>query len=140
MTDAVSQFRKATESADIDALMDTLAPDAELASPVSGRLVFRGLDDLRILLSAVYSGVSAMRWTDQIGDGPRRVLLGEATIGPFRMTEAMVIELAEDGRIRRLNPHVRPWLALTFLAVKLGPRLIPHLDVMRRARAQPHTP
>ncbi|MFQ6397171.1 nuclear transport factor 2 family protein [Nocardia sp. KC 131] len=133
MTDAVSQFRTATESADIDALMDTLAPDAELASPVSGKLVFRGHDDLRILMSAVYRGVTGMRWTDQIGDGTRRVLLGEATIGPFRMTEAMVIELAEDGRIRRLSPHLRPWLPLTLLAVTLGPRLIRHPGVLRRA-------
>ncbi|WP_328403232.1 nuclear transport factor 2 family protein [Nocardia sp. NBC_00403] len=141
MTNAVPQFRKATESADIDALMETLAPDAELASPISGRLVFRGQDDLRILLTAVYRGISAMQWTDQIGDGAHRVLLGEASIGPFRMTEAMVIELDKDGRIRKLNPHIRPWPALTFLAVRLGPRLIRHPGVMRRAAgARPHTP
>ncbi|MFE7800212.1 nuclear transport factor 2 family protein [Nocardia sp. NPDC057440] len=141
MTDAVPQFRTATESADIDALMETLAPDAELTSPISGRLVFGGQDDLRILLTTVYRSISMMRWTDQIGDGTHRVLLGEAYIGPFRMTEAMVIELDEDGRIRKLSPHIRPWPALTFLAVKLGPRLIRYPGVMRRASgARPHTP
>ncbi|MET8870544.1 nuclear transport factor 2 family protein [Nocardia sp. NPDC004604] len=133
MSDAVAQFREATEAADIDAMMRTLAPDAELTSPLSGRLTFRGHDDLRILLTAAYGSLSHLRWTENIGDGDRRVLLAEASVGPFRMTEAMILELAADGRIRRLNPHLRPWLPLSFLAVKLGPRLLRHPGVMRRA-------
>jgi hypothetical protein len=132
-TDAVTRFRAATQTADIDALMETLAPDATLTSPVSGRLKFRGHDDLRPLLTAVYRILSAMRWTEQIGDGARQVLLGEAKVGPFRMTEAMVIELDDDGRIRLLNPHLRPWPALTFLAIRLAPSLLEHPGVLRRA-------
>ncbi|MEV0338680.1 nuclear transport factor 2 family protein [Nocardia sp. NPDC050713] len=135
MSDVVDQFCAATETADIDALMDTLAPDAELRSPISGTLVFRGHEDLRILLTVVYRGVSGLRWTARIGDGPRRVLLAEAKVGPFRMTEAMVLDLAEDGRIRRLDPHLRPWLAISFLAAKLGPGLLRYPAVMRRARS-----
>ncbi|WP_433684271.1 nuclear transport factor 2 family protein [Nocardia sp. CA-119907] len=133
MSDAVAQFREATEAVDIDAMMSTLAPDAELTSPLSGRLTFRGHDDLRILLTAAYGSLSQLRWTEDIGDGDRRVLLAEASVGPFRMTEAMILELAADGRIRRLNPHLRPWLPLSLLAVKLGPRLLRHPGVMRRA-------
>ncbi|WP_433733585.1 nuclear transport factor 2 family protein [Nocardia sp. CA-129566] len=133
MSDAVAQFREATEAADIDAMMSALAPDAELTSPLSGRLTFRGHDDLRILLTAAYGSLSQLRWTEDIGDGDRRVLLAEASVGPFRMTEAMILELAADGRIRRLNPHLRPWLPLSLLAVKLGPRLLRHPGVMRRA-------
>ncbi|MGV9818342.1 nuclear transport factor 2 family protein [Nocardia xishanensis] len=135
MPDVVDQFCALTEIADIDALMETLAPDAELHSPISGALVFRGHDDLRVLLTAVYRGISGLRWTARLGDGARRVLLAEAKVGPFRMTEAMVIQLADDGRIRRLDPHLRPWLALSFLAIKLGPGLLRHPRLMRRARA-----
>lgn len=132
-SDAVTRFRKATEAGDIDTMMSTLAPDAELISPVSGRLVFRGRDDLRILLSAAYGSLANLRWTDEIGTGPRRVLLAAATIGPFHLTEALVLDLADDGRIRRLTPHLRPWLPLTLLAIKLGPRLARHPGVLRRA-------
>ncbi|MEV6387707.1 nuclear transport factor 2 family protein [Nocardia xishanensis] len=135
MPDVVDQFCAATEIADIDALMETLAPDAELHSPISGVLVFRGHDDLRVLLAAAYRGISGLRWTARLGDGARRALLAEAKVGPFRLTEAMVLELADDGRIRRLDPHLRPWLALSFLAVKLGPGLLRHPRLMRRARA-----
>ncbi|MFE9576417.1 nuclear transport factor 2 family protein [Nocardia sp. NPDC006044] len=132
-TDSVAEFCAATTAADFDALMETLTPDAALTSPLSGRLVFRGKDDLRILLTAAYGGLSDLRWTEQIGDGPRRVLLAEATVGPFRLTEALVLELADDGRIRALNPHLRPWLTLTALAIWLAPRLIRHPGVLRRA-------
>ncbi|WP_107658021.1 nuclear transport factor 2 family protein [Nocardia suismassiliense] len=132
-TDAVDRFRAATKDRDFEAVQATLTPDATLISPLSGRLVFRGADDLRILLTAAYGGVSGLRWTEQIGDGAHRVLLAEAALGPFRFTEALVLELADDGRIRTLKPHLRPWLSLTALAVWLAPGLLKHPGVLRRA-------
>jgi hypothetical protein len=133
VSDAIARFRTATETGDIDALMETIAPDAELTSPLSGRLVFRGKDDLRVLLAAVYGSLTGLRWTEQIGDGARRVLLATAAIGPFRLTEALVIGLDDEGRIRTLNPHLRPWLTLTYVAVRLTPGLFRHPGVLRRA-------
>jgi ketosteroid isomerase-like protein len=56
--DAVATFLDATKARDIDRIVSTLAPDAELLSPLSGRMVFRGRDDLRVLLGAVYGGLS----------------------------------------------------------------------------------
>ena len=35
----------------------------------------------------------------------------------------MVFDLAPDGSIRRISPHLRPWLALTLFAVVLGPKV-----------------
>ncbi|WP_406279561.1 nuclear transport factor 2 family protein [Nocardia sp. NBC_00881] len=133
MSDAIARFRAATEAGDIDALMETIAPDAELTSPLSGRLVFRGKADLRVLLAAAYGSATDLRWTEQIGDGARQVLLATATIGPLRLTEALVIGLDDHGRIRTLNPHLRPWLTLSYLAVRLAPGLFRHPGVLRRA-------
>ena len=65
--DAVARFRAASEQNDIDALTQTLAQDAELISPLSGHMVFRGRDDLRILLGAVYGTV-----TEALEPGARR--------------------------------------------------------------------
>ena len=133
MSDAVALYRRASEAKDIDGLMGSLAPGVELVSPLSGRLIFRGEEDLRILLPAEYGGMTGLRWRDEIGDGATRVVLGDGKIGPFKLADAMVLELAEDGRIQRIRPYLRPWLALTFLALALGPRMARHPGVMLRA-------
>lgn len=132
MDDAVAHFRRASEAADIDRLMDTLAPDVELISPISGRLVFRGQADLRVLLAAVYASLSGLKWGQEYGDGNVRVVLGEASVGRVRLSDAMVVELADDGRIRRITPHLRPWLPLTLLALRLGPKVLRNPGLLRR--------
>jgi hypothetical protein len=113
--------------------MRLLSPDAELVSPLSGRMVFRGQADLRILTTAVYGTLSEVRWEDEAGDGRVRLLRGEAKVGPFKIGDAMVLELAEDGRIRRIRPHFRPWLGLTAFALLVAPKLARHPGVVFRA-------
>jgi hypothetical protein len=131
--DAVARYRSASEANDVDGLLASLAPDAELVSPLSGRLVFRGHQDLRILLGAVYGAMTGLRWREQVGEGPLQVVLGDGMIGPFRLADAMICELDEQGRIRRIRPYLRPWLALTYLALVLGPKLARHPGVLLRA-------
>jgi hypothetical protein len=131
--DAIARYRTASEKNDMDGLMATLAPDAELISPLSGRLVFRGHDDLRVLLSAVYGDMKGWRWREELGDGTARVVLGDGSIGPFTLADAMVCELDAEGQIRRIRPYLRPWLALTFLALKLAPKIGRHPGVIVRA-------
>ena len=133
MEDAVAGYLKASVANDIDALMETIAPDAELASPLSGRMVFRGRDDLRVLLGAVYSTLRDLRWGEQLGDGAARVVIGDCRVGPLRMSDAMAFELAEDGRICRIRPHLRPWLATTLFALLLGPQIGRHPGLVGRA-------
>jgi hypothetical protein len=119
----------------MEALAATLAPDVEVVSPISGRMVFRG-DDVGALLGAVYGTVSGLRWTKSIGDGDQRVLYGEMRILGVRMTDAMLFELAPDGQaIRRISPHLRPWLALTLFALVLGPKVARRPGAVRRALA-----
>jgi hypothetical protein len=131
--DALSRYRAASEANDTEALVETLAAVVEVVSPISGRRVFRGRDDVRLLLAAVYGSLRGLRWTETVGDGDRRVLLGAARVGPLRLTDAMVFELDTDGRIRRISPHLRPWLALTLFAAILGPKVGRHPGVVWRA-------
>jgi hypothetical protein len=62
--------------------LETLAPGVELASPISRSFVFRGQDDIRVLLTAVYGMLKELRWTGEVGDDRTRVILGETKIGP----------------------------------------------------------
>jgi hypothetical protein len=132
-SDAVARFCAAAAANDVDAMVGTLASEAELVSPISGRMVFRGREDLSILLAAVYGTVRDLHWHEHVGTGDPQVVVGEAKIGPFTLTDATVFELAEDGLIRRLRPHLRPWAALTLFALELGPRVARHAGLMRRA-------
>jgi hypothetical protein len=131
--DTVATFLEATKANDIDRLMSTLAPDAELLSPLSGRMVFRGGDDLRVLLGAVYGGLSNLVWREVIGDGATRVAVSDARIAGVTITDAMVLELDDAGLIVRIRPHLRPWLAITLFALLLGPKIARHPAVLRRA-------
>jgi SnoaL-like domain len=131
--DAVAEFCEATRVNDIDRIVSTLAPDAELLSPLSGRMVFRGRDDLRVLLGAVYSGLSNLVWREVIGDGATRVAVSDAQISGVTITDAMVLELDDAGLIVRIRPHLRPWLAITLFALLLGPKIARHPGVLRRA-------
>jgi hypothetical protein len=114
-------------------MMDTLASDVELVSPISGRMIFRGADDLRVLLTAVYGSMTGLRWREEVGDGAHRVVIGDGRIGPLTLGDAMILELADDGRIHRIRPHLRPWLSLTVFAIRLGPKMARHPGVLVRA-------
>ena len=141
--DAVATFLDATRVNDIDRLTSVLAPDAELVSPLSGRMVFRGREDLRVLLTAVYGGLHGLVWREVIGDGSTRVAVSDGRIAGLTITDAMVLELDDAGLILRIRPHLRPWLATTVFTLLLGPKLIRRPGVVRRAmsarRAEPAT-
>jgi hypothetical protein len=133
MDDAIAIYREASEANDLDRLLQLLTPDCGVVSPISGRMVFRGTKDLRVLLGAVYSTTRGMRWTEEVGDGAARVLIGEFKVGPLRMTDAMAFDLGPDGRIRRIRPHLRPYLGVTLFALSLGLKVAAHPGVVLRA-------
>jgi hypothetical protein len=136
-TEAVATFCAAARVNDVDAMVSVLAPDAELVSPLSGRMVFRGRDDLRVLLGAAFGSLRGLHWKNFVGDGSTRVALSEARIAGLSITDAMVVELDDAGRIRRISPHLRPWLSITLLALRLGARLVRHPGVVHRALSGP---
>lgn len=133
MDDAVEAYLAASKANDVDGLLAALTPDAELVSPIAGSMVFRGHEDLRVVLPAIYGSLTAVRWHDRFHDGRVSVVLGRARIGPVRLDDAMLLERADDGRIRRVTPHLRPWLATTLLALRLGPKIAASPQVVRRA-------
>jgi hypothetical protein len=131
--DAIAEYRAASEANDLDRFVETLAPDAELVSPLVARGVIRGRSDLRLLFEAVYGSLSELHWTNEITNGDRAFMIAEARVGPFRIDDAMVLELGPDGRIQRLRPHLRPWLASTWFALVVGIKVARHPGVVWRA-------
>jgi SnoaL-like domain len=78
-TDAVAAFCEAAVVNDVDGMVATLAPDVELVSPLSGHTVFRGREDLRVLLDAVFGSLRGVHWQDFVGAGSTRAIRGSIT-------------------------------------------------------------
>jgi ketosteroid isomerase-like protein len=133
LPDAVRRFCEAAVAKDVDRVIATLAPDAELVSPLSAKLVFRGREDLRILLGAVYATLHEIRWEDLVAQGQVASGIEVARVGGLRIDNAIVLELDPQGQIVRLRPHLRPWLATTLFALLLGPKVARTPGVMLRA-------
>jgi hypothetical protein len=133
MADAISRFQAACEAKDFGAMADTLAPHVELPSPISGRMVFRGKADVATLLTAVYGGLHQLSWREEIGEGAKRVLVSEGRVFGVMVVDALILELAADGQIQRIRPHLRPWLALTAVFVRLFPAIARHPGIVVRA-------
>ena len=133
MDDSVQRHLSASEAGDIEGIMGSLTADVEVVSPISGRMVFRGRDDVEVLRRAVYGSLRGLNWTRTVGEGEFRVALGDARLGPVSLTDAMVFERAPDGQIRKIGPHLRPWLALTLFALVLGPKVGRRPGVVWRA-------
>ena len=131
--DSVTTFLEATLRHDVDGMVSALAADAQLISPLSGRMIFRGRADLRVLLDAVYGRLTGVTWQEVIGEGSTRVAVGTATVAGVKLTDAMVLDLDEAGRITRIRPHLRPWPAVTLFALLLGPKIARHPGAVRRA-------
>ena len=110
-----------------------MAPDAELVSPLLSRGVIRGQKDLRLLFGAVYGSLSEVRWKAAMEDGDRALMIATARIGPFRIDDAMLFEFDPEGRIERLRPHLRPFLATTWFALVVGAELMRSPGIIWRA-------
>jgi hypothetical protein len=132
-TDAVDRFCAASVTNDVDGMISALAPDAELVSPMFARMVVRGHDDLRVVLEVVFGGLRNLQWREFIGDGQTRVAVGDARIFGLRIYDAMVIDLDDAGRIRRLRLHLRGWLPITVRTLEVGLKLSRYPGLFGRA-------
>jgi hypothetical protein len=117
--DAVTRYCAATQADDMEAMAATFASAVELPSPLFGRMTFKG-DDVRAILTAVYSLLRDLDWENPVGDGPMRVAIAHGRILGVRIDDAMVFELDEQHKIRRIRPHLRPLAATVVFALAIG--------------------
>ena len=135
--DAANLYARAAAAGDADWLMEAYAPDAVLRSPISGSLVFRGAADLHTLMSEVYRVARDVEVTSCLTSGRTAVVALRSRTWGVRTEEVFVLRLNDHGKIESNTVHVRPWFGLTVFAIALGPRLLRHPGVLRRAATRP---
>jgi SnoaL-like domain len=133
VNDAVARYCAASEANDMEALAATLASDVELPSPLFATFKFRGREDVKAVLSAVYGLLGEVTWEEPFGSGPMRVAIAHAKFVGLGIDDAMLFELDAEDRIRRIRPHLRPLFATIVFALLLGPRVAVRPSVVLRA-------
>lgn len=116
-------MRKAAEARDVNGVLDTLAADVILRSPITDRVVFRGHDQVRGVLTAVFSTLDDTHYFADVGDQSTRALFYTARVGRQPVEEAMRVELNDDAEIRALTIFYRPLPGVATLAAALGPKV-----------------
>jgi hypothetical protein len=96
-------------------------------------MVFRGHADMAVILGAAFGSLRGLRWRQHFTDGQTALAISEAKVWGLGLTDAMVLEMGDDGRIAEIRPHLRPLLAVNVFAVVLGAKLLIHPAVVVRA-------
>ena len=119
----VDELVEAMRAKDTEGLLACLAPDAELRSPISRRVAFRGTAELRALFEVVHATLDRVEVVEVVGEGRVRVLLVTASVAGHPLEEAMAVRLDEHGRVASMTLFVRAMPQLVTFAAVLGPRL-----------------
>lgn len=118
---SVQDFRTAGETHDIELAMSACAEDVVVHSPLTDSTAFRGQTEVRQLFEAVYERFDGIRYTEELGDGNRRVLFGTASVGGQRIDETLRLRLDGRGKIAEITLYVRPLPGLAAVMAALGP-------------------
>jgi hypothetical protein len=119
----MTRFREAFEARDLDAIVESLAPDVVINSPISRRISFRGREEARRLFEIVLDLLGETRYTQELVDGDVRVVVLHARLAGRELHEVQLMRLDGEGRVKELTLFMRPLPGITALAAALGPRL-----------------
>lgn len=115
-------FRAAVESRDLQAILGTLAPDVVFRSPAVYK-PYEGRDAVGALLAAVFTVFEDFRYTAQIDEGDREVLVFEARVGDREVQGVDILRFGDDGLVAELTVMIRPMSGLLALANAMQERL-----------------
>lgn len=116
-------FPAAVVAGDLDAIVDLLAPDVVVISPITSRFRFEGRDQVADLFSAVLDTFADITVFEQCGTGDRRAVAWRARIGKHQVEGTDLLRLDEQGKVREIRLFLRPLPGLAAAAATLGPRL-----------------
>jgi len=121
--DAVPRWCRAGETGDATAAAACLAAGVVLVSPLTDQFRFRGREQVRAVLDAVFAVVDDFAFDSAVGEGQTRALLCRGRVGGQVLEEVQWLRLDGAGLIAEITLFCRPLPALTALMQALGPEL-----------------
>lgn len=117
-----TDFQRAIETADTDAIAASLTPDVVFKSPVTHR-PYEGRDAAMVVLSAVVKVFQDFSYTDSIESAGRTVLFFSARVGDRRIEGIDALRLDDQGKVKELIVMIRPMSGLQAVAEAVGQAL-----------------
>jgi SnoaL-like protein len=122
MSTAANDFRDAIERGDLDGMVETLADDVVLHSPVSFK-PFEGREAVAQLFEILVRTFEDFRYTDDLPGEEVHAMIFRARIGDREVEGLDLIRPGPDGRIADFTVMVRPLTGVVALAEAVGPQL-----------------
>lgn len=117
------RYREAVEAGDAETFLATLAPNVALHSPITARTQFRGHDEIRALMHAVFASIEEIRYFEDVGNATTRALFYRARVGRQEVEEATLVRLDADALVTEIRLWLRPLPGLTAAMGRLGSEL-----------------
>jgi hypothetical protein len=112
-------FAAAIAARDIDALLETLAPDAVAHSAITA-IPFQGRDLLADLYRSLFDALDDLRVTDEFGDAETHVFFWEGHIGGRFVAGTDRLRLDANGKVREVTIIGRPLTGLSAFVSDIG--------------------
>lgn len=109
---------------ELDRIVALFAADVVFDTPISDEFRLRGRDEVRFLLSSVFSAVDELRFHTDFGEGDCRVVVYHGVIDGKTFDEAILLRFNERNEIREAVAFVRPLSGLLPLSTLVGPSMI----------------
>ena len=120
---AGSSMRAAMERRDIRAVADAFAADAEFHSPLTGKLTFKGREQIAALAGIILDVFENFRYTDEIMGEEGGFLVGRAKVDGLEIEFVDHLRFGGDGRIAEITVFFRPLPAAAAALRRIGARL-----------------
>jgi hypothetical protein len=113
-------LRSAMEAGDHAGVVDALAPDVVLYSPIIGR-TFHGRDAVGALFAGVIDNIEELEYTDELEGAEMHALSFRARFGKREIEAVDLLRFDERGKISEFRVIIRPLTGVIAVANALGP-------------------
>jgi hypothetical protein len=114
-------LRAAFEARDHDAILEALAPDVVLRSPIF-EVPFTGRDEVGDLFSVLLETLWPLTYLDEIPGDPH-ILHFTGEIKGNQLEGVDLIQLDDEGRAKEITVFLRPFPAVAAFLSETGPKL-----------------
>jgi hypothetical protein len=129
LTPAKSPLRVAIEARDLPAIVDAFAADAELRSPLTEKLTFKGREQIAALFTVVLDVFEDLHYTEELLSERAGFLVARAQIDGQGIEMVDHMRFGPDGKIWAVTVFFRPLpaavAALRLIGAGLGRRHSP---------------